>query len=65
MSKRYIILGALGSNSGRGVASVSGGEVTVSISGTDEEMELYFLSGGMSGERIDAGKIRGGFAEKL
>ena len=39
MSKRYIILGALGSNSGRGVASVSGGEVTVSISGTDDQSE--------------------------
>lgn len=65
MSKRYIILGALGSNSGCGVASVSGGEVSVSISGTDEEMELYFLSGGMSGERIDAGKIRGGFAKSF
>lgn len=65
MSKRYIILGALSQSGGRGVASVSDSEVTVSITGTDDEMELYFLSGGASGERIDAGRIRGGYAKSF
>lgn len=65
MSKRYIILGALGQSGGRGVASVSDSEITVSISGTDDDMELYFLSGGASGSRINAGSIRGGYAKSF
>lgn len=65
MSKKYIILQAIGQNNGSGVASVAGTSVTVSISGTDEELTLYFVCGGVNGEKINAGTIRGGFAKSF
>lgn len=65
MSKRYIILQPIGQNSGSGVASVGDTVITVSVSGTDEELNLYFLCGGANGEKINAGTIRGGFAKSF
>lgn len=65
MSKKYIILQPIGQNNGSGVASVAGSTVTVSISGTDEELSLYFVCGGVNGEKINAGTIRGGFAKSF
>lgn len=62
MSKRYIILQPVGQFNGRGVASLAETTVTVSLSGTDEELDLFFLSGK---EKIDAGRLRGGFAKSF
>lgn len=65
MLKRYIILQAIGNNKGSGVVSLNGGNVTVSLSGTSDEYNLYFMSSAESGQelKIDAGEIRGGFAK--
>ncbi len=62
MSKRYIILQPVGQFNGRGVASLADNTVTVSLSGTDEELDLFFLCGK---EKIDAGQLRGGFAKSF
>lgn len=65
MSKRYIILQPIGHNTGSGVVSISDSTVTVSLTGTDEELNIYFFCKGPSGERINAGNIRGGFAKSF
>lgn len=62
MSKRYIILGSVGQMSGRGIASVCGSTVTVSVSDIEGELNLFFIA---DGERIDAGTIRGGVAKSF
>lgn len=65
MLKRYIILQPIGNNKGSGVVSLNGGNVTVSLSGTSDEYNLYFMSSSEGGNelKIDAGEIRGGFAK--
>lgn len=65
MSKRYIILQPVGHNKGSGVVSISDSTVTVSIQGTDEELNIYFFCGGATGDKINAGNIRGGFAKSF
>lgn len=65
MTKRYIILQPIGNNKGNGVVTISDESITINLSGTKEELKLFFLSSSFSGEegKIDAGTIRGGFAK--
>lgn len=65
MSKRYIILQPIGLNKGSGVVSISKTTVTVSLSGTDEELRLFFLSSGKEVDKIDAGTIKGGYSKSF
>lgn len=67
MPKRYIILKPIGNNKGSGVVTLSGENITVSLSGTDEEFLLYFLSSeiGKDELKINAGNIKGGFAKSF
>ena len=60
MPKRYIILKPIGNNKGSGVVTLSGENITVSLSGTDEEFLLYFLSSeiGKDELKINAGNIK-------
>ncbi len=65
MTKRYIILQPIGTNKGNGVVTLDDESITVNLSGTKDELKLFFLSSSHSGEegKIDAGTIRGGFAK--
>ena len=65
MPKRYIILQPIGNNKGNGVVTIGDETITVNLSGTKEELKIFFLSSSHSGEdsKIDAGTIRGGFAK--
>ncbi|MDP4133178.1 MAG: hypothetical protein Q8882_04110 [Bacillota bacterium] len=65
MAKRYIILQGVSGYTGSGVASLCGGTITVSITGTSEEHTIYFMSARDSNIRINAGTIRGGCAKSF
>ncbi len=65
MPKRYIILQPIGNNKGNGVVTLGDETITVTLSGTKEELKLFFLSSSYPGEnsKIDAGTVRGGYAK--
>ncbi len=67
MPKRYIILKPIGNNKGGGVVTLFKDTVTVSLSGTEEEFALYFMSSAILGNelKINAGTIKGGFAKSF
>ncbi len=67
MPKRYIILSPIGRNVGNGVVSLGEESITVNLSGTNDELRLFFLSSAFSGEesKIDAGTIKGGIAKSF
>ena len=67
MPKRYIFLQPIGKNKGSGVVTLSGENITVSLSGTSDEYTLYFMSSALKGGemKINAGEIKGGFAKSF
>ncbi len=67
MPKRYIILQPIGKNKGSGVVTLTDENVTVSLSGTDDEYTLYFMSSEFKGDmlKINAGEIKGGYAKSF
>lgn len=65
MAKRYIILQSIGQNRGNGVVSMTESTITVQLSGTEDEFELYFMGSGAEGVKINAGKIHGGLAKSF